>query len=118
MYIYVASPYTHDDPKVMLHRMLEAMKYTASLISDQKWAYSPIVHCHNMARTYNFPVDHTFWAAFDAAMIVPCKEVHVLQIEGWDKSKGVQHEIEFCRLIQKPMKFAYWNDALDQYQTI
>lgn len=117
MYIYVASPYTHPDPVVMAERAHRAMDYTAGLIMEGKWAYSPIVHCHEMAIKFNFPVHHDFWMGFDAAMIAPCKEVHVLQLEGWEQSKGIEHELKFCSLIQKPVIMAYYNHGLGQYQT-
>lgn len=118
MYIYVASPYTHPDLSVRIDRYEQAMRYTADLINKGIWAYSPIVHCHIMAKTYQFPIDHSFWMGFDAAMILPCKEVHVLELEGWADSKGIQHEIEFCKLIQKPVKYAYWNKSLSLYRII
>lgn len=118
MYIYVASPYTDPDKFIMNDRYLEAMRYTADLIKNGQHAYSPIVHCHDMAIRYDFPVDHVFWSAFDAAMIIPCKEVHVLQLEGWDQSRGIAHEIEFCRLIQKKIRFARWDRGLEIYRLI
>ena len=116
MYIYVASPYTHLDPDVMADRMLEAMRYTAYLIKKGEWAYSPIVHCHDMALRYDFPKSHTFWMGFDAAMICPCTEVHVLQLEGWEQSEGIRHELQFCSLIQKPVRMAYWSKSLELYR--
>lgn len=116
MYIYVASPYSDPDPNVMADRYLEVMRYTADLIVQGQWAYSPIVHCHDMALRHDFPKHHNFWMGFDAAMILPCKEVHVLQLDGWAQSKGIEHELKFCALIQKPVKMAYWNKSLELYQ--
>ena len=47
--IYVASPYTHEDPAVREERYLAALRYTAKLLANKRWCFSPIVHCHDLA---------------------------------------------------------------------
>lgn len=103
-YVYVASPFSHPDLEVQRKRFYEAMRYTAWRIKEfGEVVYSPIVHCYEMALVHDFPGDADFWKRYDTIMLVPAAEMHVLQIEGWKESKGVQGEIELCRLLHKPI---------------
>jgi hypothetical protein len=105
MYIYVASPYTHPDLTVRTDRFLRAMQYTAELNLEGRWAFSPIVHCHEMAIRYELPVDFAYWMRFNGALLQPARELHVLQLDGWEESRGVRFEIEFSEICQKPVTY-------------
>lgn len=118
MYVYVASPYTHKDHTEMQDRYLEARRYTASLLVNGKWAFSPIVHCHDIAVDEVLPRDITYWRHYNAAMLAPAKELHVLQLDGWEKSEGVFFEIEFAQMLQKPIHYARWDRGLEIYRLV
>ncbi|MCP5014648.1 MAG: DUF1937 family protein, partial [Ketobacter sp.] len=47
--IYLAQPYTDPNPDVREHRFNLGERYTAELLQNGQWVYSPIVHCHELA---------------------------------------------------------------------
>lgn len=115
-YIYIASPYTHKSELVRQERYEAAMKYLAWLITKRKEiAYSPIVHCHELGIKYNLPKEADFWERFDANFIVPAKAVHILCIDGWEKSKGIEIETKLAQLVHKPL-FYIFAKGLNSYK--
>lgn len=107
-FIYIASPYSDPDEKVRETRYLQASHYLSFLLSRRQWAYSPIVHCHNMAKVFRLPTDAAFWAEYNFAMLEAAREMHVLQLKGWERSVGVSHEIAFCRTREKTVTTIGW----------
>lgn len=94
--IYLASPYSNLDPYVREERYIRAMSGLGYLLHQKKWAYSPIVHCHEIKKVASLPPGHEFWLDFDREMIKRCDKVTVLRIGGWEQSKGVAAEIAFA----------------------
>jgi hypothetical protein len=107
MYSYLASPYTHPDHEVMEWRYREAMRCTHWLLSKQIWVYSPIVHCHELAKQHELPRDVTYWADYNKAMLEPAQELLILGLDGWQESSGVAGEISYAywRQPKKPIRF-------------
>lgn len=93
-YIYVGSPYSNGN---LEHRYRQVMHYCHQLMKMRKWCYSPIVHCHEIAKVYKLPTDVGYWAEYNFAMMRGAYAFHVLQLEGWDKSTGVQIETAYWR---------------------
>ena len=100
-YIYLASPYSNSFPEVCHARYIEAMHATAWLLKRGIWVYSPIVHCHEMAREFGLPTDAKYWEAYNHVMISQARELWVLKIDGWQESKGVAEEIAFAKALRK-----------------
>lgn len=98
-YIYMASPYTHPEPFVMELRYIHAAKVLAYKLKRREWTYSPIIHCHELAKTYGLPKDAQFWREYDFAMLSRAKRLEVLRLEGWETSVGIVDEIEEARRI-------------------
>lgn len=91
--IYLASPYTHKDPFVREARYLAAAKVVAQYLKDGKFVYSPIVHCHELAKIVALGMDFEFWKTYNYHMLELASELHVLGIDGWADSDGVSGEI-------------------------
>lgn len=104
-YIYLASPYTHPDPKVMDARFDAVLESFVSLIRRRIWAYSPIVHCHTAALTHTLPRDIDFWQDYNRAMIIPASKFTILTLDGWAESRGVAWEVELARLHNIPIDY-------------
>ena len=104
-YIYLASPYTHQDPKVEHARFLHAETATARLLRHRQWVYSPIVHCHELARRHELPTHYEFWATYNRAMLQHASELRILKLPGWDQSKGVSYETQLARSIGIPVTY-------------
>lgn len=118
MLIYIASPYSHEDKDIMSQRYFEAMRYNNFLFNNSRHAYSPIVHTHNLALVHNLRTDAKFWRSFNFKMLSVCTDLHILQLDGWSASKGVEQELDFAHLMGKRIQFAYWDQPAATYRTI
>ena len=103
--IYLASPYSDPDPAVMEQRFEAAAKFCAARMREGLVIYSPIVHCHPIAVRHELPRDWAFWEKFDREMIKRADSLWVLTLPGYDRSKGVNAEIELARLLGVPVSY-------------
>jgi len=102
--IYLACAYTDASAHIMDVRYEHALKYTALLLKQGHIIYSPVVHCHELAKTYDLPKDAAFWSKYNFAML---KLAHALWIiddddERWRLSSGVGMERAFADIMQIP----------------
>lgn len=104
--IYLASPHSHPSAFVREKRYLQAMEYTAYLLQQGIFVYSPIVHTHEISKLAQFPADFAFFSAYDFDMLKRCDELRVLMLEDWHFSKGVQAEIRFAQENHIKVTFA------------
>lgn len=103
--IYVASPYSHNDPQIRQERFEKVCDFCSLLINKGLVVYSPIAHNHPIACRNELPKAFTFWQHFDLHILNLCEQVTVLCIDGWEESKGVQAEIAFARKKGLPVIF-------------
>jgi hypothetical protein len=119
MYTYLASPYSAREGTgaeryaLRQKRFYRAMHALQWMSNKRLWAYSPIVHCHEMADRYSFPTDYHFWNDMNHAFIRPAESVTILCILGWRESAGVTHERQFATEIEKPIHFLLPRDLGD-----
>lgn len=120
-FIYLATPYTDPDPAVMEERFRKNEKYCASLLEQGVWVYSPIVHCHEMAKRHKLPKGFEFWREYNFAMLSKSSEVRVLELLGWVDSSGVQAEIAMAvklgiivRGVQYPVALSFTDPKEDE----
>lgn len=114
-YHYIASPYTHEDPVIRQRRYEKALDFTAWLATKYRmWGYSPIVHSHNMVDLQT-GMDHAFWMEWSKSMLVTSRSVIVLQMPGWEVSKGVYMELEWAKELGLPvyMSQILWGSLYD-----
>lgn len=97
--IYLASAYSHSDPLIMKTRFMLAEQCTASLLARRQWVYSPIVHCHELAHKFALPTDFTFWRDYNFNILRHASKLFVLDVKGWEESKGVAAEIEMAEVL-------------------
>ena len=109
--IYLACPYSCDDPVIMSYRVAEATDKTAQRMVQGYNVFSPLTHSDPVADYLPPEIrwDHGFWLERDFQIIERADELHVLKLPGWDKSYGVAREIEFAQLLGKPV--IYHEDA-------
>jgi hypothetical protein len=103
--IYVASPYNHPQDEIRIKNYEIVSLYTAKLIAEGKVAISPIAYGHPLLSFVEIPYDWQFWSNFCLSFLDVCTEMHVLKMEGWDKSRGVAEEIEYAK--QKNIEIKY-----------
>ena len=77
--IYLASPYSDDNPAVMEERAQETTEFVARMTALGHLIYSPITYYHTIAQVMSLPTDAA--------------------------SVGVDKEIEYCKLIGKTYHF-------------
>lgn len=95
--IYLASPYSHPDPRIMHARYLAAEAACVDLLRRREWVYSPIVHCHQMALNHELPTDAGYWRDYNQAMLDKSDQLVVLCLDGWRASVGVIGEMQMWR---------------------
>ena len=78
----------------------------ATLVRRKIVVYSPITMTHplDVALAGDSTLGSQFWVDFDEAFMRKCAGVIVLQLDGWDRSAGVAHEIDFFMREGKPMR--------------
>ena len=120
MYLYLASPYSSSDADEMQRRFEAAEAATANLLRRDFAVYSPIVHCHALARRYDLPTDFKFWETYNFRMLSTARILGILRLPGWETSNGVAGELNYARvhhipvfyLIPESMDLGFDNEAL------
>lgn len=117
--IYVASPYSHikgidtnASPELTREqRYVLTMQAMAIWSKQGEFVYSPIVHCHEVAKLFGLPTNFEFWDTYNKDFIRASTEVWVLCLPNWQESRGVTAEVQFSASIQK--KVRYWEFSSD-----
>lgn len=104
-FIYLASPYSHPDPTVREARFKAVCKKAAEYLSEGKCVFSPIAHSHPLVEFLPEEkcMDFEFWMKADLPILRDAAELHILMLEGWHGSRGVQRETEYADAIGIPV---------------
>ena len=105
--IYLAGPYSHNDPEVRESRYNEHLRHLAHCLNDGLVVFSPIVHWHVVATTHMLPTEWAFWRTLDFAFLERCDRLFVLKLDGWENSVGLAAELEFARQRNIPIEYHY-----------
>lgn len=104
---YIGTPYSKY-PLGLEVAFQMASEVTARLAMRDIPVYSPIAHGHPVAAFCSVdPTDHEFWVKFDAPMVNAAAGLIVVMAEGWELSRGLQHEIMQFLRAGKPV--VYWD---------
>lgn len=105
--VYLASPYSHKDVRVVEARYGEAILAAAALQMQFPThnIFSPIVNSHPLAKIGGLRGDWEFWQTLDTDHIENSHEIWVLQIPGWRESTGVTAELEIARKLNLPIRY-------------
>ena len=112
---YLATPYSkYPGGLEAAHR--DACLAAASLLRAGVNIYSPIAHTHAIAMIGGFdpttPENHAALLAYDEVMLDRCDELIVVMMPGWERSKGIEHEVRYFTLADKPIRYVAWPDIL------
>jgi len=94
--IYLATPYSHDDPLIREARFNAVNKAAARLMSQGYLVFSPISHTHPIALAGDLPKGWDFWEEYDREFVKWADELCVLTLDGWRDSTGVTAEIKIA----------------------
>ena len=103
--IYLACPYSHEDPAVCDQRFRSANQMAAHLMSKGNIVFSPLSHSHPISLCLGNSLDHDFWLAQDRAFVEWCDAIYVYRMQGWEESRGVQREIKWAKDLGKEVKY-------------
>ena len=91
--LYIAAPYTDEDPDVRLQRFEATNRVAARFARLGIPVYSPISHWHPVAEQCGLQHDWGTWEHIDLAYLDVSWAVVVLCLTGWVHSRGVTAEI-------------------------
>jgi hypothetical protein len=103
--IYIASPYTHSSDVVKQDRFERVAHFTAKVMRDGGFAFSPIVHGHQLSVLHSLPDDFAYWERYCLSTLSLAKVLYVLMLDGWLESVGVQAEIAFAEQNNIPVAY-------------
>lgn len=114
---YLAVPYSHDDTTVRKTRFEHVSKVGAWLISNGHIVYSPITHCHPMAK-YGLPEGWQFWQYMDLPFLQYSRLFIVLPLEGWRSSVGLRVEMTEAKRLELPITYVHGNLETCEHQSL
>ena len=102
---YVASPYSHPDPEVRKERYELAVQAAKTFTRLGYSAFVPIAYDGLWDLDPNYTVDHswTFWEKIDLPILDRCAALVLLELPGWELSRGVAGELEHCDKMGIPV---------------
>ena len=107
--VYLASPYAHPSAAVREAR-LEAVRYVCGqMVNQGRIVMSPLVYLGELAYKGVHPPQG--WYAFDLQLLARCDEMLVLQLPGWEESRGVLVEIAGAQAKGMPIHLISLEDA-------
>ncbi len=101
--IYLASPYSSNDPAVQQQRFDAVCQVASNLMQRGFFIFSPICHSHPIAQ-FGLPTDWAFWEKYDKKFLAMCDELWVLMLDGWGQSKGVLAEMNLAYELGKTIR--------------
>lgn len=103
--VYLATPYSHEQPEVREQRFLVVNRVAADLMRDGMHIYSPISHTHPIAIAGDLPKGWDFWEQYARVVLASCVMVIVLRQDGWEQSIGVAAELVIAKEMGLPVEF-------------
>lgn len=97
---YLATPYA-GYPGSRWTAYVLACKNAGLLLGAGIPVFCPIAHSHPIATTAQLDADHAGWLALDEKFMAVAHGLIVCKLPGWDKSKGVAHEMAYMK--SKPL---------------
>lgn len=107
-FIYLATPYTHQQQKVMQRRYELAKSVVETLTDRGEVVYSPVVYCHPLVAGRDKQAkrrDFNIWRHHNMAFLRVCWELWVVQFAGFSESQGMAAEIELAKQLHLPIQW-------------
>lgn len=105
--IFVACPYNGKDPDVKEIRVLTLKDYCIKLFKDGNSPISPLIMGLSLAEVGSLPTDTETWETYSKVLMKGCDEVHILCLEDWELSLGVNIERFEAEKLNIPIKYIY-----------
>ncbi len=110
--LYVASPYYHDNPWVMVDRYEATSRFCLLLLAQGYCPISTVMIWHPAKKQFNITSCESKIMQGCLELLSKCDTVVVLTLPGWKESKGVQEEVAFARSLEIPVRYMNEKDAV------
>jgi hypothetical protein len=94
--IYLAAPYSHYDKDIVQSRMEKIYAVLAHYMRKGEHILTPLAMHEVVTRHEDIPDDFNYWGDYCLDVLKRCDRMIVLMLPGWDSSRGVAQEIDFC----------------------
>lgn len=111
---YLAGPYRSIHSHIMERRYNQLTFVAAQLMLRGETIFSPITHCHYLAKEHASFEGPEFWLTQDLAILRRCDKMYVLQLDGWKQSNGLRDEIAFATEHNIPVEYITLEDFSGQ----
>lgn len=101
--IYIAAPYSHQNPLIRAERSRKAGKAMWELARAGVPAIAPTFYGHEFEGKFRAELPYEFWLVWSRGILVKCSEVYVLPLEGWRESLGLESELTLAASLWLPI---------------
>ena len=102
-FYYLGTPYSKY-PAGLEAAFVEAARIAGVLIAAGLPIFSPIAHSHPIAMHGGLdPLAHEIWLRLDKHMMRAAEGLIVAEMDGWEESHGLAHEIDYFEAMDKPI---------------
>lgn len=101
--LYLAAPYSDNDPEVEKTRFRKTCEIAAKLMANGIAVFSPLANSIPAVELGGLRISHAEFMRFDNIILRRCDELLVLALAGWRASRGVQEEIQEAMALRKPV---------------
>ncbi len=114
MLVYLASPYSCKTKEEREERFTLVCRKAAELMLAGYHVFCPIAHSHPIeVHGMDHIEGHDFWLGQDFAVLEHCEQMFVYKMPGWEFSRGVAAEIQFCNEMYIPITYIDFKGDLD-----
>ena len=104
--IYLAGPYTDKDSEAMELRYLLLTQIGLHFMNHGEMIFSPITHGHALEQVSDITnIPYERWIAHGLWALQKSDRMYVCELPGCEVSKGVNIEIEYATVFEKPYEF-------------
>lgn len=92
--IFVAGPFNHPDQKIKDYRTRTIAQYCVKIFNEGNFPVSALLSGLAIVNYSCLPVptDTETWRNFSMEYVDGCDELHILKLEGWEESSGLETE--------------------------
>ena len=103
--IFVAGPYNTYDETIKEYRINTIKNYCVKMFYEGNSPISALLMGLVYAEHSSLPTDTNTWRTFSETLLKGCDELHVLMIDGWEQSSGIESEIKAANKLNIPILY-------------
>lgn len=109
MFTYIAQPYSHPLDWVREARFDIGRRYCAYFVKKYKRPhFAPIAQGHSYAHLAP-ELSHFDWLLLDAPLLMLSNEMHILEMPGYQRSRGLTWELRMASIHNLHQEYISWD---------